>query len=39
MEMNKNLMQYLNEKINASTPIWAGADVDAFLDEIRGGQL
>ena len=32
-------MQYLNEKINASTPIWTGADVDAFLDEIRGGQL
>ena len=32
-------MQYLNEKINASTPIWTGIDVDAFLDEVRGGQL
>lgn len=32
-------IDYLNEKINASTPVWSKVDVDEFLHEIRGGVL
>lgn len=30
-------MEYLKEKIAASTPVWTGIDVDNYLKEIRGG--
>ena len=30
-------MDYLKQKIAASTPIWKGVDVDKYLSEIRGG--
>lgn len=30
-------MEYLREKIAASTPVWTGVDVDEYLQEIRGG--
>lgn len=30
-------MEYLKEKINASTPVWSGVDVDEYLQGIRGG--
>ena len=29
-------LDYLNQKIEASTPIWTGIDADKFLHEIRG---
>lgn len=32
-------MNYLSEKIEASTPIWKNEDVDSFLDYIREGDL
>lgn len=31
-------MDYLKQKIEASTPIWSGVDVDEYLHEIRGGN-
>lgn len=31
-------LDYLKEKIAASTPIWSGVDVDEYLHYIRGGQ-
>jgi hypothetical protein len=31
-------MDYLKEKIAASTPIWSGVDVEEYLQEIRGGK-
>lgn len=31
-------LNYLNEKIAASTPIWSGVDVDEYLQDIRGIQ-
>lgn len=30
-------MDYLKEKIAASTPVWSGLNVDEYLHEIRGG--
>ena len=30
-------MDYLKEKIAASTPVWSGMNVDEYLHEIRGG--
>lgn len=30
-------MEYLKEKIAASTPVWSGVDVDEYLQGIRGG--
>ena len=30
-------MDYLRQKIAASTPIWKGVDVDKYLSDIRGG--
>lgn len=29
-------LEYLKEKIAASTPVWSGVDVDEYLREIRG---
>ena len=29
--------EYLNEKIDAATPIWKGVDADGFINEIRRG--
>jgi len=31
-------MAYLEKKMDSSTPIWSGIDVDDFLSEIRGGE-
>ena len=31
-------MAYLEKKMDSSTPIWSGIDVDDYLSEIRGGE-
>lgn len=32
------IMADLDEKIEKATESWKGVDIDAFLDEIRGGE-